>query len=88
MKCYRIRHKPTGLYFCPSREIKCKLGNYVKSNLSARGKIYHSKPSLKWLDKGGIYSHIHIKEVEGYTGTRGKNVLLPFFEFEWEIEEV
>lgn len=39
MICYRIKHKPTGLYFKPSRG---------ESNLSSKGKIYTSLPSLKW----------------------------------------
>ena len=48
-KLYRIRHKETGLYFCPSRRIyNKKYKGYVKSNLSKSGKIYHSKPSVAW----------------------------------------
>jgi hypothetical protein len=41
MKVYRILHKPTGLYFTPSR------GN---GNLSRTGKVYPKIPSLKWVE--------------------------------------
>lgn len=41
---YRIRHRPTGLYFCPS-------GNsYTKHNLSRNGKLYiNRRPNLGYL---------------------------------------
>lgn len=42
MKVYKIKHIPTGLYFTP---------NKGSGNFSAKGKIYTSLPSLKWLDK-------------------------------------
>ena len=41
MKVYKILHKPTGLYFTPSK------GN---GNLSKTGKIYPKMPSLKWVE--------------------------------------
>jgi len=41
MKVYKILHKPTGLYFTPSR------GN---GNLSKIGKLYPKMPSLKWVE--------------------------------------
>ncbi|MFW6310689.1 MAG: hypothetical protein ACOC1K_00475 [Nanoarchaeota archaeon] len=39
MKAYRIKHKPTGLYFTPSKG---------SGNLSKKGKIYASYPRLEW----------------------------------------
>lgn len=39
MKVYKIRHKPTGLFYIPSR------GN---GNLSTTGKIYQRKPDIKY----------------------------------------
>lgn len=39
MKIYKIKHKPTGLFFTPSK------GN---GNLSINGKIYPRKPNLNW----------------------------------------
>ena len=63
MKVYRIKHLPTGLYYCPSRQVSVKppTGGYsrwVKSNLSTKGKLYPRKPSLKNID--GIYNHTEI----------------------------
>lgn len=58
-KFYRIKHKPTGLFFVPSRSVKSQLGDSrrnVKSNLSKKGKIYHHKPQLTLA----IGSHIPI----------------------------
>lgn len=42
---FKIRHKPSGLYFRPSAS------NYLKSNLSKNGKVYYRKPSLSYLGK-------------------------------------
>lgn len=39
MKVYRILHKPTGLFFTPSRGY---------GNLSRTGKLYPKKPRLEW----------------------------------------
>ena len=50
MKVYKILHKPTGLYFTPSK------GN---GNLSMTGKIYSRKPSLTVCIGGGIRVIIH-----------------------------
>ena len=59
MVVYKIRHKETGLFFCPSRKIKAANGRYVKSNLSKTGKIYHNMPSLAWCQH--YRSHFHIQ---------------------------
>jgi hypothetical protein len=42
-KAYKLRHKPTGLYYRPGNGFK---GN---SNLSKRGKLYSQKPSFSWV---------------------------------------
>lgn len=39
MKVYKIKHKPTGLFFTPSKG---------SGNLSKNGKIYPKKPRLEW----------------------------------------
>lgn len=38
MKIYKLRHKPTGMFYTPS-----KYGNGHR-NLSKTGKVYHKKP--------------------------------------------
>jgi len=54
MKIYKVRHKPTGLFFKPS-----KYPNH--SNLSKTGKVYHVRPAIeKWLSvypSGMKYNH-------------------------------
>ena len=87
---YRIKHLPSGFYFCPSREIQVKLANdtrpsrYVKSNLSKPGKTYLKKPSLSYLG-GGVYSHLiqHINQLDRYG-----NHVIKVNPDEWEIEEI
>lgn len=54
---YRIKHIPTGLYFMKSRVVKNAKGNYVKSNLSTKGRTYRDYPSLAWCTPE-IYTHI------------------------------
>lgn len=44
MKVYKIRHKPTDLFYRPIR------GD--QSNLHKNGKLYHNKPTLKLLRHG------------------------------------
>jgi len=40
MKLYKLKHKPTGLYYIPSRG---------RGNLSKKGKVYvERKPSINW----------------------------------------
>lgn len=45
-KFYKIKHIATGLFYKPS--------GMGKSNLSKRGKVYQTLPSLKWID---LYYH-------------------------------
>lgn len=79
MKVYRIKHIPTGLYFCPARKIKNEAGWYAKSNLSKKGKIYHNKPSLKWIEER-IYTHQH--------SVRFKDKTIEAPDEHWVIEEL
>ena len=61
-RCFRLLHKPTGLYFCPVRKIQNLSGQYVKSQLSKIGKIYYFAPTniLRYiLETGHIYTHLH-----------------------------
>lgn len=68
---YKIRHIPTGLFYKPSKHM-------AKSNLSKNGKIYNSKPTLKWL--GDIYQHPKPRS-EGYPYWESRTVILS----DWEI---
>ena len=90
MKAYKIKHIPSGLYFCPSRKIRLPngvhKGKYVKSNLSKKGKIYIAMPSLKWVET--IYSHlIDFDVMSDWEIYRNKN-LIKTEEKDWLIEEM
>lgn len=92
---YRILHVPTGMYFCPSREVRVKLpdgnvyqqaGCYVKSNLSKTGKVYVQKPSLKYVGSN-YYTHL-ITSVKQLNCHGVNACMLPVLESEWQIEQV
>lgn len=93
---YRIKHLPTGMYFCPSREVKVRLdddigyhasaGRYVKSNLSKTGKAYVRKPTLRQI---GSYYYTHlITSIKQLKNGLVKSCSLPVIESEWSIEEI
>lgn len=92
---YRILHIPTGMYFCPSREIRVKLSDipsyygggslYVKSNLSKTGKTYLKRPSLKQIGKS-YYTHLFSSARDMSPGTR--YCLRAVVPEEWAVEEV
>lgn len=96
MKVYRIKHLPTGLYYCPSREIRLKsvkYSYYVKSNLSKKGKFYPKKPTLKWLGHT-CYTHVQwdysfgVREVDPVEErSRRRDFVFKVIPEEWEIEE-
>lgn len=73
MIVYKIRHKPTGLFFRPAKD---------GPNVSTRGKLYEKRPTLKWL--GGI---LHWPKGEKLTVPKyqceSRKVVLS----EWEIVE-
>ena len=92
---YRILHVPSGMFFCPSREIRVKLpdgngyqqaGWYVKSNLSKTGKAYVKKPSLKYVGRN-YYTHLitSVKQLNSHGVTA---CMLPVLESEWQIQEL
>jgi len=94
---YRIRHLPSGLYFCPSRSIKVRLegdspilqsiGRYIKSNLSDKGKVYVRRPSIKQIGDH-YYTHHGVNHVDDLDrGILGRYRLLPVDPDEWAIEE-
>jgi len=80
---WRIRHKPTGLYYCPCYQIHVRgAGSKTKTNLSVEGKRYVSKPTLKKMGDE-IYTHI-----VGMGGPNGECVwynTCPIVETDWEI---
>jgi hypothetical protein len=93
---YKLLHKPTGLYFCPSREIKGtwtrptdgrKFNNYVKSNLSKTGKVYQNRPSFKYIS-GGFWNHLDVHPSSTALYPWLVSRLNTFIESEWEIVEV
>lgn len=92
---YRILHVPTGMFFCPSREVRVKLndgnvyqqaGCYVKSNLSKTGKVYGKKPSITYVGRN-YYTHL-ITSAQQLNGRVGNYCLLPVLESEWRIQEL
>jgi hypothetical protein len=82
MKIYRLKHIPTGLYFCPTKtkfikdnrigQISAK--RMVKTNLDPVGKVYTRKPTSLWLDCS-IWNHL---EPNGLRTTDPND---------WEVEE-
>jgi len=64
MKVYRLKDPKTGLYYCPSRDIKAILPDgrerYVKSNLSKKGKIYYKSYNN---DIRHIHDHTEFKRL-------------------------
>lgn len=60
---YRILHKPSGLYYTPSRRVKNIAGKHCKSNLSKFGKIYRQYPSIGWTGFQ-IYTHLHKEDTD------------------------
>jgi hypothetical protein len=72
MKVYKILHKPTGLFFKPSKG---------SGNLSKKGKIYPMKPSLTWIGpliKIDFWNRLRI--------TKENQIMLDYFKLETPIE--
>jgi len=57
MKLYRIKHKPTGLFYCPVRGF-----GENKTNLSKNGKVYTKRPTFSHMSHGFIFSNKQMKE--------------------------
>ena len=51
MRLYRIKHKPTGLFYCPVRGFGSR-----KTNLSKNGKVYTKKPTFAHMTHGFNFS--------------------------------
>jgi hypothetical protein len=63
MKVYKLKHKPTGLFYTPSKG---------SGNLSTKGKIYQKKPDIKWTSTLRIVVKSKIK-------TKRNKLLIDFF---------
>lgn len=90
MKVYRMKHIPTGLYFCNARDISVKKGAYpnkVKSQLSEKGKVFSHKPNFRYLG-GSVCTHTEVKwEKDHWDRDTPHSTYIPFVESEWIIEE-
>lgn len=60
MKIYRLKHKPTGLYYQPVR------GRWIgeKTNLSKKGKIYQSNQNALNGNEDYIWINISVKQYD------------------------
>lgn len=89
---YRIRHIPTGMYYCPSRTVTVKVEGksyrqWVKSNLSKNGKLYPRKPNLAHINH--IWNHTKLTIETQYGDQKwARPTLEEFNENDWEIVEV
>lgn len=94
-QAYRIRHVPSGLYYCPTRQVRIQVpdgtpeqqqGMSVASNLSTDGKVYLRKPSLSYV--GTYYSSHLVTSVKQFAHSWPLCYRLPVQEDEWQIEQV
>lgn len=99
MPAYRLKHKPTGLYYIPSRDVKVKTPDgfvdFVKSNLSKKGKIYFSTgkgkggPTANWRDH--YYDHTRLVKSDDHRWGNSYHyvpTLDTYRDEDWELEEV
>ena len=63
MIAFKIKHKPTGLYYSNARWF-LKNGKKYKTNLTKLGKVYCQKPSMVWL-KNGYYHPDDLVSAQG-----------------------
>jgi hypothetical protein len=90
------------MYWRPSSEVLVQINNpdgstkvreYVKTNLSKKGKIYAQKPSWSWIQHG-YYNHLLVKQmIVDQNRTRDsayrlRHHVFPFIQSEWELEEI
>lgn len=96
MRAWRLKHIPSGMYYCPSRSVlstsvvdkegkPSKLRYWVKSNLSKKGKAYLSKPTLKWLQHGFYDPRVCIVAHRYMTN---RHNVAPLVESDWLLEEI
>lgn len=82
MEVYKVRHKPTGLFYQPTT------GSYrdTKSNLSLSGKIYQSRKYPKDLHTGGVnISRSLIKKYNPTYKETSRGNYLGSVETDWEV---
>jgi hypothetical protein len=95
---YRIKHLPSGMYFCHSRNVRVKLSDdssvyeliprYIKSNLSKDGKAYTRRPSLKQIGTHYYTHHLVNSAKDLDHGIIGEYKMLEVVLDEWIIEEI
>lgn len=76
---YKLRHKPTGLFFVPAA--RC----WKKANLSERGKAYVRKPSVKQIGPTYYTGKKALKKSHQYGTIYEAAEELPIDPSEWEI---
>lgn len=81
-KFYRLRHKPSGLFYTRARYMSPQIpnsGRYrLKSNMSEKGKVYHQKPQKP----SKISTHVPI---DGMKNTAFDGYVVYTKEEDWEI---
>jgi len=71
MKVYKILHKPTGLFFTPSRG---------SGNFSTGGKVYSKMPRLEWAY--GSSARVVVKTWGGQKPSKKNQILIDYFKIE------
>lgn len=75
---FKLRHIPTGLFFKPKKF-------RLPSNLSKDGKIYKTRPGLKYLDKSILIMNPAHKG--GYDPYIPKTIEMKIIPLDWEVVE-
>ena len=85
MKFFRIRHKPSQLFYQP---VKGRFRG-EKTNFGPNGKLYHTRPSFKYLSNNLNVSDSLYERYDCFLCAQrcrdGKE--LPFIQDDWEIVE-
>jgi len=81
MKVYKIKHKPTGLYFTPSKG---------HGNLSTKGKIYSMRPQIHHWLAGGI--RLLVRRSDSGKFSKKNQLIIDHFgiqfkETQWRVDE-
>jgi hypothetical protein len=90
MNVYRIKHKPTGMYYAPTKRTT-RDGAYLKTNLSKNGKLYLKEPKPeKILGHGYSNPNSAVPKVtkEGWKHFDYNAGWTAFDPKEWEVEKV
>lgn len=70
MKVYKIKHKPTGLFFTPSKGY---------GNLSVNGKIYSKPPNMSWV---GDYIRVVLRKWRSEKLNKKEQTIIDYFNLE------